>query len=35
MPYGIEHTFGTRRTAPATLLFETKGRIRLRDGVAR
>ncbi len=35
MPYGIEHTFGKRETAPATLLFETKGRVHLRDGVLR
>ncbi len=33
MPYGIEHTFGTRETAPATLLFETKGTIKLAEGV--
>lgn len=35
MPYGIEHTFGKRETAPATLLFETKGKVCLRDGVIR
>lgn len=35
MPYGIEHTFGTRKTAPATLLFETRGRVKLRGGVIR
>lgn len=35
MPYGIEHTFGKRETAPATLLFETKGRVRLCDGMIR
>ncbi len=35
MPYGIEHTFGTRETTPATLLFETKGGVKLRDGIIR
>lgn len=35
MPYGIEHTFGTRDVAPATLLFETKGPVRLREGLLR
>lgn len=31
MPFGIEHTFGERETAPATLLMETCGRVRLID----
>jgi hypothetical protein len=31
MPFGIEHTFGTRETRPETLLFETKGPIRLNE----
>lgn len=35
MPYGIEHTFGRRQTAPQTLIYETKGRVRLGDGVTR
>lgn len=35
MPYGIEHSFGKRATVPASLLFETKGTVRLRDGLAR
>ncbi len=33
MPYGIEHTFGQRDITPATLLFETKGRVRLSNAV--
>lgn len=35
MPYGIEHTFGTRKVAPATLLFETKGSVHLQEGLIR
>jgi hypothetical protein len=35
MPYGIEHTFGRRAVAPNTLLFETMGTIRLKEGIAR
>jgi mannose-6-phosphate isomerase-like protein (cupin superfamily) len=33
MPYGIEHSFGRRAVAPNTLLFETVGSIRLKDGI--
>lgn len=29
MPYGIEHSFGDRPTAPESLIFETKGRVHL------
>lgn len=29
MPFGIQHTFGRRETAPCTLLFETKGGVEL------
>lgn len=35
MPYGIEHTFGEREVTPATLLFETKGAVRVREGIVR
>ena len=35
MPYGIEHSFGRRKTSPQTLLFETKGAVRLEKGLVR
>ena len=35
MPYGIEHSFGRRQVTPATLLFETKGAIHLKEGLPR
>jgi homogentisate 1,2-dioxygenase len=35
MPYGIEHTFGKREVAPETLIFETKGSVRLATGLGR
>jgi len=35
MPYGIEHSFGRREVTPNTLLFETKGTIRLLEGLSR
>jgi hypothetical protein len=35
MPYGIEHSFGRRKTAPQTLLFESKGSVRLQGGLVR
>jgi mannose-6-phosphate isomerase-like protein (cupin superfamily) len=31
MPFGVEHTFGQRDTPPATLLMETRGKVRLID----
>jgi homogentisate 1,2-dioxygenase len=35
MPYGIEHSFGRREVTPQTLLFETRGAIRLKGGLVR
>jgi homogentisate 1,2-dioxygenase len=34
MPFGIEHTFGDREVAPQTLIFETKGSVRLSSELA-